>query len=100
MAGRSTTTLGGRSSSGPARPPEEIPERKGLGPGLALLALPVLCCGGPAIVAALGAASAATLGVVGSVLGGVLVAVAIALWARHHHRAAFCPPAREVSSHE
>jgi len=95
MAGRSTTTPLGRSSSGQARPLEEIPNRRGLGPGLAVLALPVLCCGGPLVVAALGAASAATLGVVGGVVGGALAVVAVALWVRHQQRATFCAPVYE-----
>ena len=93
-----TTTPLGRPASGPSagaagggRPAG----RKGPGAGLALLALPILCCGGPAIVGALGAASAATLGMVGGVVGGVLVAVAVVLSVRLRHRqAACCPPPR------
>jgi hypothetical protein len=97
---RFTTTPVGRSSSGPARSPEGggPSERKGSGAGLALLALPILCCGGPAIVAALGAASVATLGVVGGVVGGFLVAFAVVLWVRHHRRrVACCPPMRQAA---
>lgn len=87
----------GPASGFPARPLAGAPpaERRGPGATLALLALPILCCGGPAIIGALGAASAATLGVVGAVIGGILMAVAIVLWVRHRHRrAACCPPTR------
>ncbi len=78
-------------SAGPAR------ERSGLGPIVVLLALPVLCCGGPAIVAALAAASAATLGVVGGAIGAVLLAVALGLVVRHRRRAsACCTPATKA----
>jgi hypothetical protein len=74
-------------------------ERKSLGPSLALLILPILCCGGPAIVAALAAASAVTLGVVGGLLGGALLTVAGALWRRHRHRSvACCDPVPEQPS--
>ena len=77
-----------RAGAGPgARAPEE---RKG-GAALFLLAIPmVLCCGGPLIFAALAAASAATLGVVGGVIGAVLLAVGLGLFVRHCRRAAAC----------
>jgi hypothetical protein len=82
------------------RPPGEVSpgtrapdQEKGPGAALLLLALPVLCCGGPAIVAALAAASAATLGVVGGVVGAVLLAVALGLWVRHRRRGVCCAPA-------
>jgi hypothetical protein len=67
----------------------EPEERNGPRAGLLLLALPVLCCGGPAIVAGLAAASAVTLGVVGGVLGTVLAAVALGWW-MHRRRASSC----------
>ena len=77
-----------RTGAGPgARAPEG---RKGPGAALLLLVLPVLCCGGPLIFAALAAAGAATLGVVGGVIGAVLLAVAVGLFMRHRHRAAAC----------
>jgi hypothetical protein len=65
-------------------------ERKGLGPTLALLILPILCCGGPAIVATLAAVSAVTLGVAGGLLGAALLMVAGALWRRHRPRSGAC----------
>jgi len=82
----------GRPVAGAAGPRPE--ERKGPGGALWLLVLPVLCCGGPAIVAALAAASAATLGVVGGVIGALLLAVALGLVVRHRRRtSACCSPA-------
>lgn len=77
------------------RPPGPA-EKKGPGAALLVLVLPVLCCGGPAIVAALAAASAATLGLVGGIIGAVLLAVAIGLFMRHRRRAACCAPAQEA----
>jgi len=71
-------------------------EKKGPGAVLLLLVLPVLCCGGPAIVAALAAASVATLGLVGGIVGAVLLAVAIGLFVRHRRRGACCIPAQEA----
>lgn len=84
-----------RAGGGPGpRAPEE---RKGPGAALLLLVLPVLCCGGPLIFAGLAAASAATLGVVGGVIGAVLLAVAVGLFVRHRHRtAACCAPAKKA----
>ncbi len=70
-------------------------EEKGPGAALVLLVLPVLCCGGPLIFGALAAASAATLGVVGGILGAVLLAVAIGLIMRHR-RAACCTPTEKA----
>jgi hypothetical protein len=56
--------------------------------------LPVLCCAGPAILAALAVASAAALGVARGVIGAVLLAVAAGLCVRHRRRAdACCAPA-------
>jgi len=82
----------GRPMVGAAdRAPEE---RKGPGAALWLLVLPVLCCGGPAIVATLAAAGAATLGVAGGVIGALLLAVALGLVVRHRRRtSACCSPA-------
>jgi hypothetical protein len=75
---------------------EKPAEKRGPGAALLLLALPVLCCGGPAIFAALAAASAATLGVVGGVFGAVLLPIALGLWVRHRRRAACCAPAQKA----
>lgn len=74
----------------PARPPEE---KRGPWAALLFLLAPLLCCG-PLILAALATASAATLGTVGGIIGGLLAAVAVALWVRHRRRtgAACCPP--------
>lgn len=70
-------------------------QRKGPGAAVLLLALPLLCCGGPAIVAALAAASTAVLGAVGSVAAGFLVALAISLRSRRRRRpSACCAPTR------
>ena len=81
---------GPRPGTGPGtRAPEE---RKGPGASLLLLVLPVLCCGGPFIFGALAAASAATLGVVGGVIGAILLAIAVGLWMRHRHRVVACCP--------
>lgn len=69
---------------------------KGPGAALLLLVLPVLCCGGPLIIAALASASAVTLGVAGGGLGVVLLAAAVVwLWLRQRRRAALrcCSPA-------
>jgi hypothetical protein len=71
-------------------------DKKGPGASLLLLVLPVLCCGGPAVVAALAAASAATLGVVGGIVGSVLLAVAIGLIVRHRRRGACDAPAQKA----
>ncbi|MDA8360175.1 MAG: hypothetical protein M0Z95_28625 [Actinomycetota bacterium] len=65
-------------------------EKRGPGATLLLLVLPVLCCGGPAIFAALAAASAATLGLVGGIIGTILLAVAIGLFVRRRRRAVCC----------
>ena len=70
------------------RPPAPA-EKHGPGAALLLLLLPVACCGGPAIFAALAATSAATLGVAGGIIGAVLLAVAIGLFVRHR-RSASC----------
>jgi len=71
-------------------------EKKGPGASLLLLLVPLLCCGGPAIVAALAAASAATLGAVGAVVGAVLLAVAIGLFVRRRRRGVCCAPAQKA----
>ena len=52
--------------TGPREPP------KGSGWALALLAMPVLCCAGPALLAALGAGS------LGALLGGATGSIAVA----------------------
>lgn len=62
--------------------------------GWILLALPILlCCGGPLVVGALAAASAATLGAVGGVVGAVLLGTAAAWWVHRRHRVGTCCPA-------
>jgi len=87
----------GERARGELNPHTQTPaEKKGPGPALLLLVLPVLCCGGPAIVATLAAASAATLGVVGGIVGAVLLAVAIGLFVRHRRRGACCAPAQKA----
>lgn len=69
-------------------------ERKGPGVALLLLLLPVLCCGGPAIFAALAAASAATLGAVGAVVGAGFLALGLGVVLRHRrHALSCCTPA-------
>jgi hypothetical protein len=81
--------------------PVGAPEKRRPGAGLLLLLAPLLCCGGPLIIALLATASAATLGTVGAVLGGVvLAAVALTIWARHRRgvSAACCPPKRAYRS--
>ena len=55
------------------RDPQE-PRRNGGGWTVALFALPVLCCAGPAVLAALGAGSVGAL-VVGGVTGSLVLAV-------------------------
>ncbi len=65
------------------RPPAE---RKGPGAIVWLLALPVLCCAGPAILAVVAAAGAATLGLAGGVLGALLAVVALGWWLRRRRR--------------
>jgi membrane associated rhomboid family serine protease len=80
-----------------ARSAVNVPERRGPGAALLLLLAPLLCCGGPLIIVGLASASAATLGAVGGVLGGVLMAaLAITLWARRRRRvdAPCCPRER------
>ena len=52
--------------------PVGAPEKRRPGAGLLFLLAPLLCCGGPLIIALLATASAATLGTVGAVLGGVV----------------------------
>lgn len=64
--------------------------REGRGPSVWFLAVPVLCCSGPAIFAALAAASAVTLGVVGGVTGAALLVAALGLFLQHRRRAACC----------
>ena len=54
------------------RHPQE-PRRNGGGSTVALFALPVLCCAGPAVLAALGAGSVGAL--VGGVTGSLVLAV-------------------------
>jgi hypothetical protein len=62
-----------------------------------LFALPLLCCGGPALFAALAAASAATLGAAGGIVGVVLLAVATGLVVRHRSRGRCCAPTQGAS---
>lgn len=79
-----------RIGAGPDSGSRQPEERKGPRAGLLLLVLPVLCCGGPAIVAGLAAASAVTLGVLGGVLGAVLTAAALGWWMHRRRRASAC----------
>lgn len=71
-------------------------EEKGPGAALLLLALPVLCCGGPAVVAALATAGVATRGVVGGMIGAVLLAVAFGLFLRRRRHRACCATAQKA----
>ena len=99
MAVTHATPPDANQRAGERRPEELSPrgqapaEKKGPGAALLLLVLPVLCCGGPAIFVALAAASAATLGAVGGIIGAFLLAVALGLFLRHRRRAACCAPA-------
>ncbi len=87
----------GERAHGELSPRAQAPaEKKGPGAALLLLVFPVLCCGGPAIFAALAAASVATLGVLGGIIGAVLLAVALGLFVRHRRRAACCAPAQKA----
>lgn len=64
--------------------------------GWLIILLPMLaCCGGPVLLGVLATASAATLGLAGAVIGGILVAVAVGWWLhrRHGRAGACCPPA-------
>ncbi len=80
--------------------PGEHATAEGSRPSVWLFAIPVLCCGGPAIVTALAAAGVVTLGVVGGVAGGVLLVVAIGLLRRHRRRATCCTAKRPIGGHE
>ena len=51
----------------------EAPKQRGTGWMVALFALPILCCAGPALLAALGA------GTVGALLGGATGSIALAI---------------------
>lgn len=79
----------------PSPTPVVTPEKRGPGAAILLVLAPLLCCGGPLILAGLATASAATLGTIGAVVGVVLVAAAVLVWVRRRHRAeaACCPPA-------
>ena len=57
------------------------PRRNGGGWTVALFALPVLCCAGPAVLAALGSGSVGALGAgsVGALVGGVAGSVVLAV---------------------
>jgi Flp pilus assembly protein TadB len=79
----STDAAEGRLDAGGDRTARE---RGGLGAGLVVLALPVLCCAGPVLVAALAAASAAVLGLVAGLVGVALAALAAALVLRRRRR--------------
>lgn len=79
----------------PPRPVRPDGERKGPGAAILLVLAPLVCCGGPLILAGLATASAATLGTVGGIVAAVLVALAAGIWIRRRRRsgAACCPPA-------
>ncbi|MGH3864391.1 hypothetical protein [Actinokineospora sp.] len=74
-------------------------DRRSLAPGTGIVALMLLCCAGPALVAA------GALGALGAILtnpfvlaaSAVLAVPAIAAWAvrRHHRDKTCCPPSRE-----
>lgn len=89
LPGTDHQAAGRRAGPAAGRGPEE---KRGPGMSLLLLLLPVACCGGPFIIAALAAAGAATLGVAGGIVGAIVVAVAVGLWIRHWRRAAACCP--------
>lgn len=71
------------------------PEQRGLGAPFFLLAIPVLCCAGPAVVATASVVGAATLGMVGGTLGVALTAVAMVVFLRRRH-ARCCTPAQRT----
>jgi hypothetical protein len=75
----------------PLRPPDE---RRGRWVPLLFLLAPLVCCVGPFLFAALATAGAATLGTVGGVIGGLVIAAAAVVWIRHRRRAGAtcCPP--------
>lgn len=82
----------GLPGSMPGSPP---PERRGPRATLLWVLAPLLCCGGPLLLAVLATASAATRGAVGGAIGALLLAVALAVWVRRRRRvdAGCCPPA-------
>lgn len=54
---------------------------------------PLLCCGGPFLVAGLAAVSATTLGTVGGLIALLLLAAGAGIWIRNRRRnTACCPP--------
>lgn len=80
-AARSQT--GGAGRPGASRPGTWAGQRPGLG-GLWLLLVPLACCGGPLLIAALAAAGALAWGVLG--LGAGLLAAVTVLVIRHRRR--------------
>jgi hypothetical protein len=86
----------GRGAAGrPSPAAHEAEEKKSGWLFLALLPM-ALCCGGPVLLGALAAASAATLGTIGGVLGGVLILGLLAWWLHRRHLASpCCSPAVE-----
>ncbi|MGC8514490.1 MAG: hypothetical protein ACP5P1_15895 [Acidimicrobiales bacterium] len=88
----------GRETVGGPREGRLDEERRAPRARLLLLLAPLVCCGGPLILAGLATASAATLGAVGAVVGLGLVGVGAALWVRRRRRmeSACCPLAKEI----
>ncbi|MGC8512696.1 MAG: hypothetical protein ACP5P1_06630 [Acidimicrobiales bacterium] len=76
-----------RAAGNPLLPtPGVTPKKRGPGAAILLVLAPLLCCGGPLILAGLATASAATLGTVGAVIGVVLVAAAVLVWVRRRRQ--------------
>jgi hypothetical protein len=61
----------------------QVRQKEGFGFAWLFLLAPLACCLGPLIVGSLAVASAATLGAVGGVIGGLGIGVAVLLILRH-----------------
>jgi protein-S-isoprenylcysteine O-methyltransferase Ste14 len=78
----------------PGSEPVRAGEKGGPGAAILLVLAPLLCCGGPLILAGLATASAATLGAIGGVIGALLITVGAWVWVRHRRRnGTACRPA-------
>ncbi len=97
-----TQTERGSRAEGHREPPQ-VPAQAASAPsgwGWLLVLVPMaICCGGPLLVGALAAASAATLGTVGGILGALLALAAGFWWHRRRRRgAACCEPGAQVAT--